>query len=42
MQTILNYTLSIDQNRVNRLILLNRFCSGIINRLKLKNNRLKY
>ena len=28
--------------REGGLILLNRFCSGIINRLKQENNRLKY
>jgi len=30
------------KDKVNRLILLNKFCYGIINRLKQKNSRLKY
>jgi len=43
MQTILNCKLFQSiKNRVKRLILLNRFFSGIINRLKQENSRLKY
>ena len=42
MQKPLDNILSIGQNRVNWLILLNKFCTSIINRLKQKNSQPKY